>query len=116
MNSKADLGCYINKCYFDGFTRAFDRGITHLRPLLERNRINWILLHPGSFNPPNHFSMWPLRAAGIAMKLLLSSLSWTRRVSNESAEAALFSLRTRECNYGEETTGRMTKNGFRMVG
>lgn len=58
MSSTADLGDYIEKCHFQGFAHlprdgVFDQGITHLRPLLERNRTNRILLYPGSFNPPH---------------------------------------------------------------
>jgi cytidyltransferase-like protein len=54
----ADLGCYIAKCRYSQYgyptDRIFDVGITHRRPLLQRNRINRILLYPGCFNPPHN--------------------------------------------------------------
>jgi FAD synthase len=52
----ADLGTYIESCHNTySFCRdgVFDQGITHLRPRLESNRTNRVLLYPGSFNPPH---------------------------------------------------------------
>ncbi|KAF2252758.1 hypothetical protein BU26DRAFT_208745 [Trematosphaeria pertusa] len=54
----ADLGSYIESSHYGHFVsfnrgRVFDQGITHLRPQLESDRTNRILLYPGCFNPPH---------------------------------------------------------------
>ena len=49
------LADYIRQIHYGdySFERIFDYGITHRPPQLRSDRINRILLYPGSFNPPH---------------------------------------------------------------
>ncbi|KAI2784656.1 hypothetical protein F4815DRAFT_440959 [Daldinia loculata] len=61
----ADLGKYIETCYYGNKTvpserpPIFNQDVGHYRPQLKQDRVNRIILYPGCFNPPHrgHQSM-----------------------------------------------------------
>ena len=56
--STARLSTYIEKAHHETGSfrreRIFDYGLAHTAPYLERDRVNRILVYPGSFNPPHN--------------------------------------------------------------
>ncbi|KAI1661274.1 hypothetical protein F4813DRAFT_223096 [Daldinia decipiens] len=55
----ADLGKYIETCYYGNETAPserrpiFNQDVGHYRPQLKQDRVNRIILYPGCFNPPH---------------------------------------------------------------